>query len=315
MRVITENLIDFDKYAKGPKEASQVKPAGFYGEVVLDKIFNDHHSPKCHFPWSKTHKIVQLRPGEFSIWAGYNGSGKSLLLGQIILSLMDQGEKACIASFEMKPQITLERMCYQACGSIEPSMQYVKAFMSWADKYLYFYDQQGTVKSDRILPLLRYLQEELGITHVVIDSLMKCGIGVDDYNRQKSFIEELSRHAMDSGQHVHLVCHTRKGDSEYQRHDKSDVKGASEITDQADNVFILWRNKLKEYSHHDGKEVQDEPDAVLTVAKQRHGRWEGPINLWFHPSGQYLGDDSARHMILASEVNELLSQSFDEVKP
>lgn len=308
MNVIMDNLIDFEKYSKKPAEAAKIKTAGAYSDLVIDKIFNDRESPKSRLPWSKTHSVVQLRPGELSIWAGYNGSGKSLLLGQVVLSLLDQGEKVCIASFEMRPEVTLERMAFQACGSIDPSLQFTKAFMKWADRDLLFYDQQGVVKSERILPLLRYLKEELNVTHVVIDSLMKCGIAVDDYNRQKSFIEELTRHAMDSGQHVHLVCHTRKGESEFTRHDRSDIKGASEITDQADNVFILWRNKRKEHSVQDGDHgAEDEPDAVLTVSKQRHGRWEGQIKLWFHPSGQYLGDNGVRSMVLAGEVSEMMA--------
>jgi twinkle protein len=303
MKVIIDNLIDFEKYSKAPPEAAKIKTAGNYADIVLENIFNSREKPQALLPWGKTHSVVQLRPGELSIWAGYNGSGKSLLLGQVALSLLDQGEKLCIASFEMRPEITLERMAFQACGSIDPSLGFVKGFMEWADKSLLFYDQQGVVKSERILPLIRYCQEELGVTHIIIDSLMKCGIAVDDYNRQKTFIEELTRHAMDSGQHVHLVCHTRKGDSEFERHDRSDIKGASEITDQADNVFILWRNKRKEHAIQDGEEIENEPDAVLTVAKQRHGRWEGKIKLWFHPSGQYLGDDSARPMRLAHGID------------
>lgn len=307
MKVVTDNLIDFDKYAKKPPEAAKIRTAGYYANQVLENLYNAQHRHKSHLPWGKTHSVVQLRPGEMSIWAGYNGSGKSLLLGQVVLSLLNQGEKVCIASFEMRPEVSLERMCYQACGSIDPSLSYTKAFMHWVDRDLCFYDQQGTVKSERILPLLRYLHEELKITHVVIDSLMKCGIGVDDYNRQKTFIEELTRHAMDSGQHVHLVCHTRKGESEFDRHDRSDIKGASEITDQADNVFILWRNKRKEHATQDGEADTGEPDAVLTVSKQRHGRWEGPIKLWFHPSGQYLGDNSISSMLLVNGVEEFMT--------
>ncbi len=54
-----------------------------------------------------------------------------------------------------------------------------------------------------------------------------------------------------------------------------------------DNIFIVHRNKDKE-----GKEKPDKmiPDQTFRVAKQRHGDWEGKINLWFHSSStQFVG--------------------------
>ncbi|OGO94414.1 MAG: hypothetical protein A3F10_02720 [Coxiella sp. RIFCSPHIGHO2_12_FULL_42_15] len=51
-----------------------------------------------------------------------------------------------------------------------------------------------------------------------------------------------------------------------------DIKGTGSITDLADNVFTVWRNKNKEPS---------EPDAILQCDKQRNGEWEGKISLWF----------------------------------
>lgn len=123
---------------------------------------------------------------------------------------------------------------------------------------------------------------------------MKCGIGVDDYNRQKAFIDQLCAFAKDTGVHVHLVAHSRKGESEKNELDKLDVKGASEITDQVDNVFLVWRNKRKEDAlakTPGDTEVAKLPDALLTCVKQRHGEWEGRITLWFHrDSFQFCGD-------------------------
>jgi twinkle protein len=84
----------------------------------------------------------------------------------------------------------------------------------------------------------------------------------------------------------------RKGNSEAAPGGKFDVKGAGELTDLADNVFLVWRNKGKEDAlqkdPHD-IEAREEPDAMLTVAKQRHGDYEGRIMLDFNlPSKQYI---------------------------
>jgi twinkle protein len=66
------------------------------------------------------------------------------------------------------------------------------------------------------------------------------------------------------------------------------LKGSGSITDQADNVFIVWKNKEKaqiiaENPHHFDREV---PDAVLVCEKQRNGEWEGKLKLWFDYKSQ-----------------------------
>lgn len=114
---------------------------------------------------------------------------------------------------------------------------------------------------------------------------MKCGINEDDYNGQKRFIDQLCAAAKDTGCHIHLIAHSRKGQDELTAPNKMDVKGSGSITDQVDNVFTVWRNKRKEQSISAGKagpDVIEQPDALLICDKQRHGEWEGRTGLWFH---------------------------------
>jgi len=141
-----------------------------------------------------------------------------------------------------------------------------------------------------------YAFSKLGVKHIVIDSLMKCGLGTDDYNAQKSFVDRLCWIAKTYKGHIHLVHHMRKGRSENDIPDKFDVKGAGEITDMVDNLFIVHRNKGKEQKVEKGESVDElEPDSTLTVAKQRHGEWEGKVALYFDPSShQYLSGPGGR---------------------
>ena len=78
---------------------------------------------------------------------------------------------------------------------------------------------------------------KLGCKHIVIDSLMKCGIGEEDYQAQGDFVDKLCWIAKKYDVHIHLVHHMRKGRSEDDIPDKFDVKGASRITDMVDNLF------------------------------------------------------------------------------
>lgn len=305
MNRILPQEVDFSQYDKSP-EGANVIPASSYVDIVADYYAGRLGHRGLSLPWSKTHGKVSLRPGEVSIWAGINGSGKSLLLNQIAMQAMKHDETVCIASMEMKPHTTMVRMTRQACGGV-PHEPFTRKFHNWTDGRLWIYDQQGVVEAKRILQVLRYCDtglkqngQRVRIKHFVIDSLMKCGIGVDDYNRQKGFVDELCAHARDTGVHIHLVAHERKGESSRKMGDKFSVKGASEIVDQVDNVFIVWRNKDKEENAHESfpdAEVQQQPDCVVRCDKQRNGEWEGKILLWYDKdSQQYVAERGAPHI-------------------
>lgn len=297
--------IDFRKYLERPAEAARVLPASHWSQAVVDRLYRDREYRDCRLPWQRVSTKFQLRQCEVTLWSGVNGTGKSLVLNQVMLHAMQQGEKVCIASMEMRPEATLARMVRQAAGSREPSIPYVKAFHAWTDEKLWIFDHHGTVKRDIIIAVMRYVAEEIGVDHFVIDSLMKCGIGVDDYNSQKAFIDELCAWAKDYCAHLHLVCHSRKGESSKAKLDKFDIKGASEISDQADNVVLVWRNKPKEEEmqlpESERKHgIAEQADCLLTVDKQRHGEWEGKIALWYDAdSMQYLENPQARAWALS----------------
>ena len=290
--LVKDNDIDFDKYLRTPPEAAKVRTASSYQQAIIDSYYGDNPDPGCFLPWQKTHNHIKLREGELSIWAGVNSHGKSMLLNQICLSLMAQSERVCLASLEMKTSATLKRMSRQFVGVEEPTMEYIQRFSEWTIDRLWLNDQIGTIKTDRMIAVVRYCIEELKITHFIIDSLMTCGMDHNDYNKQKYFVDELSTLAKDTNTHIHLVNHSRKGERESDVMNKFDVKGAGEITDMADNVFIVWKNKSKEAALNSGgidPETEKKPDAMLICDKQRNGEWEGKISLWYHrPSFQLL---------------------------
>lgn len=285
---------DFLKFVGKQESQFLTKPSELTGDV-LDRLNGKQTMAGEVLPWIKTHTHVALRPGELSIWAGVNGHGKSNLLGQVCAWSLRFGVWV-IASLEMKPAATMQRMVRQVAGCKNPEENYTRWFLEWTDNRLWIYDQTDTVSAERILGMVHYCAEVLKVNHIVIDSLMKCGLGTDDYNAQKTFVDRLCWAAKSTNIHVHLVHHMRKGNREGDMPDKFDVRGASEITDLADNVFIVHRNKRKEEMQQQGKDVDaEEPDCMLKVAKQRNGEWEGMFRLWFHrESLQYTGTSDTR---------------------
>lgn len=299
--IITADDIDFSVYEKETDAQQNVKAAGVYVQSLIDGIRVPKRYKQNFMPWGKTHRLIQFRQGEVTVWGGPNGSGKSLVTGQTALSLCAQGERVCIASFEMKPVKTLERMARQwtkynhndphvlsDAGERECMLDLMEQFRDWTNGKLWLYDQQGTVHWRQVCAVARYCAKELGITQFVVDNLMKCVAGEDDYNGQKSFVDELCAIARDHNIHIHLVHHIKKPATDDHKPTKYDFKGTGAITDQPDNVICVWRNKTKERNRQAKKMVSEtEPDSLLIIDKQRHGEgWEGNIGLWYHAQSQ-----------------------------
>lgn len=298
--IIGPGDIDFAQYERETDAQQKVKPASLWVQELIERIKSPVQQKRAVMPWRKTHALVQFRPGEVTLWGGANGNGKSLVTGQMALSLCSQFEKVCVASFEMKPLKTLERMGRQWSGEnpdhpayrgMAESSAYLvdlyEQFRDWTTGKLWLYDQQGTVSWQQVCAVARYFAKEKGGTHFFVDSLMKCVSGEDDYNGQKAFVDELTAIARDYGMHIHLVHHIRKPANEDHKPNKYDYKGSGAITDQVDNVISVWRNKAKEKKREVGGMVSDgEPDTLLICDKQRNGEWEGNIGLWFHRESQ-----------------------------
>jgi len=284
---IEADTIDWLRYEQLTEPEAKIRAASAYEDELVEAVLGRDDDRGALLPWSKTHENFRARPGELTIWAGINGHGKSLLTGHCVLDWMAQGQKVMVASFEMKPRLTLKRMCRQASCGAQPSEKFARDFSRWTDGRLWLYDQQGTVDVQRIAAVLRYCHENLGIQHAVVDSLMKCVRGEKDYDGQKDMLDLLTSIARDTGMHIHLVHHIRKGDDEEGLPNKFDLKGSGSISDQADNVLIVWRNKRKQFEAQAGKEVdREQPDAMVMCEKQRNGEWEGRIALWFHEASQ-----------------------------
>ena len=299
--ILTADDIDFSFYERETDAKQNVKSAKLYVQALLDRFASPVREKRTFLPWGKTHRNIQFREGEVTVWGGANGTGKSLVTGQTALSLCAQGQKVCIASFEMKPTRTLERMGRQwtkfdindPAYAADPSnrralVDCYEQFRDWTDGKLWLYDQQGTVQWRQVCAVARYCAKELGIKHFFVDNLMKCVAGEDDFNGQKAFLDELCAIARDHEMHIHLIHHIKKPPTDDHKPTKYDFKGTGAITDQPDNVICVWRNKSKERNRQAKKLVADtEPDALLIVDKQRHGSgWEGNIGLWYHHQSQ-----------------------------
>lgn len=287
--LIDNSNIDLGKYIEYSEFRSQVnEKSEFKDELVKYFEARKHGILGDKLPWLSTKQKIAFRKKEVTVLAGVNGHGKSLILGQIALEFVDNGAKVLVASLEMPPVTTLARMTRQATGQNFPTDLSIEKFMEWKLDQFYLYNHVGSLEPWQVIALCRYASFELGASHVIIDSLTKCTRGEQDYDGQKDFMNQLCEVAKEANIHIFLVHHVRKGNDEAHEANKFDLKGSGSITDLADNVMIISRNKKKEKETYNNKGVADNsiPDAALLVVKQRHGDFEGMIPLWFERHSQ-----------------------------
>ena len=247
------------------------RPSEYLDDV--EKYFSEDLTGGLELPFKKTIDDFKIRMGEITLLTGYSGHGKSAWLNQVMLGLMKQ-EKTMIASFEMLPKATLGRMCQQT-GEALPNYEYIKDFLSQLEHNLYLYDPEGETTSNKVIEVIYYCAEKLGVKLMVIDSLMKCGINEDDLNKQKAFANKLAVAARDLGIHLFLVAHSRKTQSEHDNASKFDVAGSANLTNLVDNVISVHRNKKREEEMLNGSldtEIMNQPPSAVYLLKQRHGR-------------------------------------------
>jgi twinkle protein len=304
MNVITNQMLDddldFNAYLESTEHQMTVRSASSYIDEVIEHIHGDTGPVGTKTTFRKLDGLLRFRPSEVTLWGGMSGHGKSLLLGQMMLGFMAQNEKTVVASMEMTPKATLVRACRQGEGCSRPSPEFITEFLTMAGEHIWLYDQQGMVRAERIAGMAEYAANKLGVKHVIVDSLMKCGLGEDDYNGQKRFVDRLCTIAHDTGVHIHLVAHTRKQKDELTPPNKMDILGGSSITNQVDNLIIVWRNKGKEQAISEGSAtsaVISQPDALMAIHKQRHGEWEGNVGLWFDPASLQFMEREGGHPI------------------
>lgn len=235
----------------------------------------------------------EFRPGEYTLWTGINGHGKSLMLSQVQLGLMAQGEQVVVFSGEMAPEHQVKRMVKQCTGLDRPSPGYIDAVGVWLTDRCWIFNLVGSAKLDRLIEVFSYAHKRYGASHFVIDSLMMIDVPEDGpgaITEQKLAVQKIANFAKRENVHVHLVAHPRKGRDELQAPGKMDVAGSSKLTDGADNMFSVWsaqkEEKVPDPSNPDAvaeaEVLAEKPDAKLILNKSRYGETQKyTLSLWF----------------------------------
>jgi len=188
--------------------------------------------------------------GELSVWSGGNASAKSTFLNQVALESINQNFNVAIYSGELTSQRLLSWLILQAAGKgnilekngfYRPTEAAKDKILYWLDQKIYIYENSFGNKAKYIISSIKKCIEKNNFNVVIIDNLMSLDIndyGENKYDTQSYLIKELSELAKKYQVHIHFVCHPRKSTTFLR---KVDISGTADITNVADNVFILHR--------------------------------------------------------------------------
>ena len=254
----------------------------------------------------KTAEVFKARPGEFTVESGKQGCGKSARHTLRAMAFANQGQSSCICSMEMKPEETITRMFHQFTGTVDPTIRLLEEMVDHFKGKVYLFSKVGSQGTKRILNLVKHCAAN-NIQHLMIDSLMKCGVRSSDLDKLETFANELQGLAKDLGVHIWLIAHQGKGHEGQTKEDG--VRGSGMLLDLADNFILYEKNERKfevaakqemqkaigEELTAKEKEILAYPDFYMEFRKQRHSTVALPrkFGFWGHESMQFLPSEKA----------------------
>lgn len=240
-------------------------------------------------PWIGADEYVRFMPGKVSVWSGPSFSGKTAFLRQLMLHAIANQHRVLFVSLEEQPEeVWREFICAATCTRHPNKAQREWCLDLW-DGRLFVFDSTEMIDPTLLMGIVRFAVERHGITHVVIDSLMRLNLRIDDFDGQREMGNMLGRLARLSNAHIHLVAHPRKTQNSRAEMDMYDIRGAQDIVAQADLVLTLERKHEEEF------------DSLLTLWKQRGDvNWIGKFPLYYHKDSRQLmlhrGDLPTRYL-------------------
>ena len=252
-------------------------------------------------------KLHGLQKGALSVITGNRGSGKSTLIGQIIVQAIDDGQNVVCYSGELNNKKYLNWLIRQAAGkqNVDPmasgfyvSDEVRSKIIDWMGERFWLYNNKCGNRFDLIERHLRERIEQYRADLCIVDNIMALDLTDydqrDRYEAQTKFVLALKNLAELSKAHIIFVAHPRKASGFIRL---NDISGSGNIGNIVDNAFLVHRNNhdfQTGFKDEFGKDpyragIDDDVTNVVEIAKDReYGTQDEFISLYFEESSKRL---------------------------
>lgn len=197
-------------------------------------------------------KLIGLNKGEVSVVSGLNGSAKSTWLSQMAINMISKGKKVALFSGELS-EFRISTWIHLQCAGKKNTIptEFENYFTvseevsikidEWLEQKLFLYNNEMGKKTEHILFAVKDCIERKKIEVVILDNLMSIDLGSNNFNKnekQSEFIQKIVDFAKSYNVHIIIVAHPRKAIGFLR---KDDIAGTADLTNAADNVFIVHR--------------------------------------------------------------------------
>lgn len=322
---LQKNEIEYSEYIKKIEKTNKINISGLKNNAIIN--INEIKEENKQIERIKSNielfdrKVKGFTLGELSVWSGSNASAKSTFLNQMAIESINQGYKVAIYSGELVPDKLLKWIMMQCAGKKNMIHNtnddsyfidnYTKtSIKEWLNGKLFIYNNEIGNKAKDIIEQLRLCIEKNDIKVLILDNLMSMDLknyGDNKYETQSILVQQLSALAKELNIHIHFVCHPRKATSFLR---KEDIAGTGDLTNIADNVYIMHRvnQDFKVRTKEMFKWKEDNPiyeyTNVLEICKNREFGWQDTM------IGMYFEIESKR---LLNTKNEIKKYNWEKV--
>lgn len=285
-------------------------------------------------------KIMGLMMGDVSIVSGLSASGKTVLIDNIILNVVQRNYKVAVWSGELQGfrfQAWLDQM---AAGKnyVKAKQGYDNLYFApknicdrvheWLEGKLFLYNNEYGNKWAQLFQDIQDVVESEGISLVVIDNLMALSLTFsgEKNDRQTQFINEIKSYAKQKNIHIILVCHPRKEQS-YQLLRADSIAGTADLVNMCDNLFIVHRvgrdfqKRAKDFFGEWLVKEMENYNTVIEICKNRSvGIKDYLIGLYYENESRRMKNDIAEYIVYgwqddAGEQSTFTFSPVDDLPP
>ena len=268
--------------------AKAFRPDGIVQMSDMRELIQEKLVPGTPYPWKGLNKMLYgTRPGDLVTWCAGTGVGKSAIVSEMVLNLLEAGETCGILYLEEGIARAGKRLVGLAMNKpihLEGTKYTSEEFdAAWKKTIgtdrLFAYDHFGSIEEETLLSLIRFMIKGCDCRHAVLDHISMGVSGADLEQDERRALDHimtgLRTMTQETGARIHVVSHLSRPSGSGRSHEQGravslhHLRGTQAIAQLSDAVIAAERDQQS-------KDEEEKNTTQLRVLKNRYSGITGP---------------------------------------